>query len=334
MSTIQRQAIQVVSFIFLLSIATIAHGQVLAERAPADPAIYIGWAGINEHTPGYAGSHLESLLSSSNLPTLINKVIPQALDRIAEMEPQAKEPIAIVRSLLGPMYRHPSALTIVGVDLANGPRPLITLVCQAGNEAAAFKQQIDQLLAQAGQTPFPVHVVQKDDLVAVIVGYDKPEDGLIQPGPEAKSLANDPLFIKSLAQVDKSAFLTAYVSGRKILSLAELGVGMADPGIQQNWGKIRDQLGLRGLESAILTAGFDGKDWSTRGFVSAPAPRSGGLSDRSSTHHHCPTTFSRAFHRTPPSPAQVDSILPALSARFATPSANSTQIPPSNSIKD
>src|SRR5262249_28345265 len=42
-----------------------------------------------------------------------------------------------------------------------------------------------------------------------------------------------------------------------------------------NWQKAKETLGLNGIKTAIWTGAFDGKDFSSKAFVAAPAPRTG-----------------------------------------------------------
>jgi hypothetical protein len=269
--------LRIVALLVVVASPALVRAQALADRVPADTTLYFGWQGVDSAAPGFAGSHLQAVLADSNIPRVIDEFLPKVLDRIAQEDKHSAEGIEIARALLGPMVRHPSAIAIVGVDMAgaNGPSPKAVLMCQAGNEAAVLKAKIDELVKQAGQPPFPVHVVQKADLIALIIGYAKPEDGLIDAGPGGKSLANDPAFAKALSHVGKQGFLTGYVDVEKLLGLAEMAAGFGSPEIQKNWTKARDMLGLKGIQRAIWTEGFDGKDWASKAFVAAPAPRTG-----------------------------------------------------------
>jgi len=47
----------------------------------------------------------------------------------------------------------------------------------------------------------------------------------------------------------------------------------AEATARENWNKLRDALALDKLHTFAWAGAFDGKDWSTRAFLSAPAPR-------------------------------------------------------------
>lgn len=270
--------LRLVAWLVILASPALVRAQALANRVPAETIFYVGWRGVDSPGPGFEGSHLQGVLADSNLPKVFDEVIPKVLDRIAEENKDAAEAVAIVRTLLRPMWRHPTAIAFVGVDInaKKEPRPKLVMLCAAGKEAEAIKDRVQVLLDKAGPTPFPISVIIHDDLVAVVVGYDNPKDAIPNGGPEGRSLAHDPDFIKSLEQVSKEGFVTAYFDVEKTLSLAEvLTLNFAPREIQQNFLMVRDKLGLKGIKRAIWTEGFDGKEWSSQVFVSAPAPRTG-----------------------------------------------------------
>src|SRR5439155_17187962 len=140
------------------------------------------------------------------------------------------------------------------------------------------------LLERGGRPPIPVRVVVVQGVVALTVGYERGEDAIAgevvahvnEAGPAGatRSLAVDPTFQKTMAQVDKDAAVTVYFDGQRLLKQIE-ELPSADPGFKENWPKIRDALGLNGLQAAAWTSGFDGKDWGSRAFIAAPEPRAG-----------------------------------------------------------
>jgi prepilin-type processing-associated H-X9-DG protein len=100
-------------------------------------------------------------------------------------------------------------------------------------------------------------------------------------GPDAANaagmMANDATFKGALAQVDSNSVAAIYVNVEKILALidkAPVG-GPRQQRDRANWNKAKDVLGLKGIKTAIWTGAFDGKDWSSKAFVAAPAPRTG-----------------------------------------------------------
>ena len=63
--------------------------QPLADRIPDDALIYVGWRGVDNPSPGYAGSRLKSFLDASAVPQVINELLPKLLAKMAEKDPNA-----------------------------------------------------------------------------------------------------------------------------------------------------------------------------------------------------------------------------------------------------
>ncbi|HET6248933.1 MAG TPA: DUF3352 domain-containing protein [Tepidisphaeraceae bacterium] len=261
----------------LLLIPAFARAQALADHLPADTTLYIGWSGADASVPGFKGSNFETILNSSNMRAVVDDFLPRALDRAAREDKDVEEAVQVLKTVVGPLSRHPFAFAFVGmeIDPKTGPKPKLVILSQAGNEAAALKAKVDDLLKQAGPAPFPVAAIQSGDVLALVIGYDKPESAI--PAAGAASLATDPEFTKTLSQAGKNGALTVYANIDKVLAVVDMGMGMAPPEIKANWEKARDTLGLKGAHHAILTAGFEGKEWATQAFLDAPAPRTGML---------------------------------------------------------
>jgi prepilin-type processing-associated H-X9-DG protein len=267
---------RLVAFFAIATSPLLANAQTLADRMPADAILYIGWAGVEKTAPGFAGSHLEAVLGDSNLPKVLDDFIPKLLDRIASEDADAAEVVEVIRGVMGPMWRHPSAIAFAGFEIGNaGPTPRLILLSNAGREAPALKEKIEGLVKKAGPLPCPIHIAQIGDIVAIVTGYEKMETAIQEAGAGAKSLANDPDFIKSLSQVRKDAVVTGYVNVDLLLTVANQGFKMAGDDVQGQWLRARDMLGLSSIKSAIWTEGFDKKDWSTQIFLAVPAPRKG-----------------------------------------------------------
>src|SRR5437764_297565 len=98
-----------VAVVVCLISPALAKAQVLADRLPADAIVYVGWSGADSAAPGFQGSHFQGVLADSNLPQVVDEFIPKVLDRISAEDKKAAEVVGIVRALLGPMWRHPTA---------------------------------------------------------------------------------------------------------------------------------------------------------------------------------------------------------------------------------
>ena len=83
-------------------------------------------------------------------------------------------------------------------------------------------------------------------------------------------------FQAAMGRLGKDPVLAAYVDGTALVATIDAAIQqLAPPQAQQLWPQIRDSLGLDGLKTAAMTAGFDGKNWSEQAMVAAPSPRKG-----------------------------------------------------------
>lgn len=269
---------RLIAALMIAGLPTMAFGQALADHVPADSIIYVGWRGENSLGPGFEGSNFKKVLDQSQIPQFIDEFLPALADRIAKENPDAAQAIGIFRSVAGPMWRHPSAFFFAGVDFTNPnqPMPHAGLLCDAGDESAALEKQVQGLLQNVGNIPVPINVVRSGNLVAVLAGYSNPQAAL--PGGQGggAALSADANFTQALGEVSKDAVGTGYINFEALFSLIDRVVQMAaPPEAQQAWPKVEQAMGLRGLKRMIFTQGFDGPEWGTRVFVSAPEPRQG-----------------------------------------------------------
>jgi prepilin-type processing-associated H-X9-DG protein len=251
--------------------------QPLADRIPSDAVIYVGWAGADSMGPGYDGSHLKAILDAADIPRFINEALPKAVHRLGEQERQAGEAANVAAEVLRPMWRHPTALYVGPVDMANPrqPVPKLALLCDAAADAGAMRDRLNQLVGMAGNAPFKVVVRAEGNLVALVVGNVPELDAVIQGNAKDKSLLTAKSFAATAA-LQKSPVVTAYADVEAVLKFVDDAVQKGnDREAKEKWPKARDALGLRGLKRISFAQGFDGKDWGTKAFAEAPAPRQG-----------------------------------------------------------
>lgn len=267
-----------ISIVTLLAVSLPATAQPLADRVPADAIIYVGWAGAESMGPGFEASHLKALLDSGEVGRIVDEVLPRALERFAENEPVEAQQVRMITTMLTPLWRHPTALYVGPVDMANPgqPMPRVALICDAGEEAASLQQKLQQLVKQQGQNvPFPIAVRKTGNVVALVAGKAPELDAVLAGKGKGKTIRS----VKSLATVmaaQKSPALAGYVNAEAVIRFADKMVAQqADPDVKENWPAARDALGLAGLKRMSFAAGFDGKDWGTHAFIEAPAPRKG-----------------------------------------------------------
>ncbi|HEX2973125.1 MAG TPA: hypothetical protein VHP11_12385 [Tepidisphaeraceae bacterium] len=254
--------------------------QPLSDRVPEDAMLYIGWQGSQAMPPAYQASHLKGLLDSSNIPQFFEGFVPQVMDRIIRADPQTASVMQVLRSVGGPLWRHPSAFFFAGADFTSGdPRPKLGLLCQAGSEADALLGQLQHLATLASQdSELPIKAFKQGDLVGFVIGYE--QEALAMAGKassgQAKPLSGNLKFQVAQQQAGKNALAIVYLDGAAALSLVDGELrDTTDPEFYAAWTKARDALGLAGFREILFSAGFDGKEWCTQGFIGLPAPRNG-----------------------------------------------------------
>ena len=258
----------------LLIAPVLASAQPLADHVPSDAIIYVGWRGSADLGPGYAGSNLKALLDDSQMSQFIDEFLPAVLDKLGRENAQAGEIGRIVATIARPSWQHPTAFFFAGIEQPNNgpPVPHLGLIWKPGADADALAQQLDQLIGQV-QPPFPVKVVHKGDLVAVMVGYDNPEAALA----DGKGLAGDAIFTRAMSRLIKDPAAAVYVDYEKLLNMFRPLMASGDPNAAATFESVWKATGFQDLKRAAVTSGFDGNDWGTQAFVEAPAPRTGFL---------------------------------------------------------
>src|SRR5258707_3746425 len=202
----------------LVVVGSVAVAQPLADRVPGDALIYVGWSGSDSMGPGYAGSHLEAVLKDSKFSELISDAMPRVFQRIAQQDPNAAQPLALVSAVGGAMWRHPSAFYFGGLDQGpNGePAPKFALLCDAGADGKALADQLRNVLAQA-QPPFPIKVEEQGGMVVVSSGA---KGGGAAQKPAA-ALPASATFRAALGQVQKDPVACVYVDVEGIVKITD-----------------------------------------------------------------------------------------------------------------
>src|SRR5262245_45367038 len=128
-----------------LAFAIPALAQPLADRVPESAIIYLGWCGGDSMPSEFQGSHLKAVLDSSNLPAVFNEFVPQLIARAALQNREAGQGLSIFTGILGPMWRHPTAIYFSGIDLS-GPEPVphAGIICQAGDDVQSIVERLNQ----------------------------------------------------------------------------------------------------------------------------------------------------------------------------------------------
>jgi len=244
-------------------------GQALADRLPGDAQIYVGWSGTDSLGPGFDQSHLKAVLDASQFSQFLHDSLPQWTNRIGAMNPQLARVVRPLMDILTAAAQHPTAFYFGGLGAANAggpPIPQLAIACDGGADAPKIEQQVRRLLERAQGPGLNLRVI---GTLVVVSDFAFPEH-IDTP------LSQNAGFQAAMGQLGKDPVLAAYVDGTAMVATIDSAIHQfAPPQAQQLWPQIRDALGLGGLKTAAMTAGFDGKNWSEQAIVAAPSPRKG-----------------------------------------------------------
>jgi len=257
------------SILVVLFAPIVCLGQALADRLPGDAQIYIGWSGTQSLGPGFDQSHLKAILDASEFSQFLHESLPQWTNRLGGMNPQFAGLVRQVTELLSAAAQHPTVIYFGGLGAANAggpPIPQLAIACDGGDDAPRIEQQVRRLLARAQNPGLNVRVFG-----TLVVFSD-----FVFPEHVDSPLSQNAGFQAAMSHLGKDPVLAAYVDGTAMVATIDSAIQqLAPPQAQQLWPQIRDALGLGGLKTAAMTAGFDGKNWSEQAMVAAPSPRKG-----------------------------------------------------------
>jgi hypothetical protein len=254
-----------------------ASAQPLADKVRSDALVYLAWSGAKSMGPGYEGSHLKAVLAESNFGDIFGRFVPQIIDRIARETGANASPIhQILDEVAGPMWHYPTALYVGGLDLSNKEKPVphLALLCQAGADTPKMVKHLSALVQRVPKDAPPIRAAQVGgDMVVVSLGFERAEMAVASGG---KSIAQEAGYRAALANVHKSPVLALYVDFDGIMKQVDGAVSkFAEPPVQAQWKKAFEASGLGGMKRLILTEGFEGADWGSRGYADVPGPRKG-----------------------------------------------------------
>ena len=94
-----------------------------------------------------------------------------------------------------------------------------------------------------------------------------------------------------------------YLDVERALKLSDEAFALANadgtnlPTIAQNWLQFRNLSKIDGLKRATLASGFDGRQWGTRVYLEAPAPRRGIVALLDQSPFHGAVSVARGHYR-------------------------------------
>lgn len=248
-------------------------GQPLADRVPSDAVVYVGWAGTGSLAGRYQGTHLEGVMQHSDIPQLADRVLPGLLDRVREDNADAAELMEQLCAMVRISAKYPIAVYLrdfAGEGERLGEQLEATVLVDAGAGAADLAQRLAALQKEGSRN----QVRREGELVILsprIDAYDA-----------ASPLSGNERFIRAAGQMQDQPALAVYIDVqgiRGLMSRAAGGQMTGDgPADMEPAGSPEVRVGLHlleGMDGVAFSAGFEGKQWRTRTFVDAPAPRSG-----------------------------------------------------------
>ena len=273
--------ITTVACICLLSFITAAHADTapapLADRVPGDAIVYAGWAGSDALSGQYDTSHLKAIIDASDLPELFSKVVPQLIQRVAKDNQQAADIMQQVVAIGAPLWKHPAAFYFGGIDW-NGPQPTprLALLCDAGTDAPALAERLSKLLENLPKDQGPLPKVTTYGSMAVLAFGTQASIDADFAQPPTQTIAKAAKFMAGLNHVQQDPAFIEYADAQAMVNLVDDTLQRVNnPQFTDRWQHIRDALNLGGLNDAIVTTGFDGKDWGSQAFVSTSENNTG-----------------------------------------------------------
>ncbi|MBB6429867.1 hypothetical protein [Algisphaera agarilytica] len=290
-----------------------ALSQPLAEHVPADAIAYFGWAGTDSITDQYAQSALQDvveLIETDKLKAAWRSAMPtlrQAVD-----DPAFQDEFKHLTNLWGASARGAMAVYVTAppahaaaeaapliddnpIDELLGDLPLdlpdntpgIVLLWQpvTGDDR---KDLLEGLKYYQSKSSRDSELVVDGPVVSLRINHAPAAldaEALIDPDALA-SLAEIPRFTQAMEQLEEPGPLVGYVDLPALFAEAQANlsntstvlehdgsttsVGSGHPAIA-----LIEPLGLDTLGPAVITAGFDGRQWRTQMYLAAPSPRKG-----------------------------------------------------------
>jgi hypothetical protein len=241
---------------------------------PQDAIVYVGWAGSESMGPGFDGSHLKAVLDASQLRQVIDEALPRLLERAGGAGERAGAMAGMLTAIGGPMWRHPTAIYLGGMDLANPdmPMPKFAVLCDAGKDGKGMADRVRKLMDQAGNFPIPYRVEEQDGLDAFVLGNVE----IAAAKRPVNPLSGRKEFKAAMGQLGKDPVAVLYYDAEgQVDQVDQMVKQFAPPEAQQKWPIVRDALGLTSVKRIALSGGFDGKEWATQALFASPEPRGG-----------------------------------------------------------
>lgn len=259
-----------------------SHAQPLIEHVPDNAAIYIGWRGTTDMGPDYKGSNLEGVIEETGLL----QAIPQLMETLSQIAKDAEQengpPVGMLVNMGGELWSqlwaNGGALYMLPPAENGPPIPRLALVWANAKDNDKLRGSLEELVKMINSMEqLPVFLSESGNALVLSAGF--------QAGArEFQSLGKTERFTSAAKQIQSDGAMVVYVDVQEWITQVD-GVakmmqqraaewGEKDP-FAEVWTKLKDVSGLTGVKRLMMTAGIENKNWHTRVFLDAPAPRKG-----------------------------------------------------------
>ena len=258
----------------------------MASSVPNSAFVYVGWAGSDAVAQQYEGTHAQAVLQASNFPEVADEYLPKMLAAIGREVPDAAPAIRSVTDIGSTLFKHPTALAFGGVDWQNEmtgePMPRIMLVCDAGDDAAKLRAQLNDLFRELEQPFLAIFVKENAGRVYFALGFNEMDLAQLMNG-DGPSLAASNRFTEAFAPlagaVENGVMKSFYLDMPRLVDfIKEVTVqnnpNGGDAQVRQ-MEEFLDALGLDGIGRIGYVNGFSGQMYASAAFAEVAAERRG-----------------------------------------------------------
>lgn len=242
--------------LLFVALAQPLRAQPMIEQVPKDAIVYIGWQGVDGVGAAYDASHLKGVLDATQLDAIVSQWLP-----VLVREAEAQEALAIAQAVMPLAWHRPWAAYLVAAPTKDADAPTGGLVIDAGDQVDQVRGLMQQAIESFDGPGEPPRLFEQGTLLTLTVGAVTRES----------SLATSERFQAALGQGVGSPALTIYVDAAGVQAQVDMALAEEGERASGTWRRVRDALGLSGIEQAVYTAGFDGQGWRSRAWVHMPA---------------------------------------------------------------
>ena len=276
----------------------------LASLIPGDAVAAVYWAGMNDATPGYAGSRLEAVLADSGLGRRINEAVAATLERgdrgdrgvptgVARAMEAWRElgdvvwkrewtvyfqgvnwPERDARTKIKPAVVQDGRVVFMADEdvMRETPLPRLGFVIEPGEDAAVVREYLAKLADEMRRSipGLTLEVLDDGRRMGLLLNTQLEAD-------PAESLPQREGFgLPAGAIAPRSKVVWLYADAPAVDDLIRDGMQHAGEvdGLAR-YERAVEAVRLEGLGQVFYAAGFDGTDWMQELFIAAPAPRQG-----------------------------------------------------------